>query len=171
MSFHVLNALLDGRKLVHDIELSFYARESCVWKIICFFDMSCHMTIHLFFQWLHIEIGWVIKGVNSESAKIKNTLIKELKTLSCPELSWRCTSMSNWNSASGLCSLYLFWCPSVWLPIIVPLQVPCRNPCCVQETLSWDLQKVEADAWFLQFYPVLDPAGHCCNVSLLRLRT
>ena len=41
--------------------------------------MSLHMTMYLFFQGLHIETVWVIQGINSESAKIRNTLIQELK--------------------------------------------------------------------------------------------
>ena len=39
-----------------------------------FLDMCCHMTVYLFFQWLHIKFGWVIEGIIIlESAKIQNT--------------------------------------------------------------------------------------------------
>ena len=56
-------------------------------KITYFEDMSCHMTMYFFFQWLHIKTGCVIERINAESAKMKNTLIKEFKTQLCPELS------------------------------------------------------------------------------------
>ena len=66
--------------------------------------------MYLFVQLLHIETGWVIKGINSESAKLQTP---EFKTQSHQELSRRCASMSNWYSASGwaLCSLLgiLWW--------------------------------------------------------------
>ena len=40
----------------------------------------------------------------------KNTLAKEFKSQLCPKISWRCLSISNWYSASGLCS---FVCPAI----------------------------------------------------------
>ena len=39
-------------------------------------NMSRHITIYLFIQWLLIKIAWVVEGVNSESAKKQNMLIK-----------------------------------------------------------------------------------------------
>ena len=41
--------------------------------------MSGHTTKYLFFQWLHIEIGWVVEWINLESAKIKFMLLKGSK--------------------------------------------------------------------------------------------
>ena len=40
-------------------------------QINCFKHFSCHKMMYLFVQLLHIETGWVIKGVNSESGKIQ----------------------------------------------------------------------------------------------------
>ena len=43
--------------------------------------MSCHMTKYLFFTWPQIEISCVVEGINSESAKVQNELIKVLKMI------------------------------------------------------------------------------------------
>ena len=45
--------------------------------------MSRYMAKYLFLQWLHRDIGWVVQQIDSESAKVHDVLIKELKTLSC----------------------------------------------------------------------------------------
>ena len=39
------------------------------------------MTKYLFFTWLQSEISCVVEGINSESAKVQNELIKVLKMI------------------------------------------------------------------------------------------
>ena len=65
ISLDALNALFDGGHWLK-MEVIFlnknwffiYLRESCVWQIIYYVNMSRHMTIYMFFQW----DGWVVKG-------------------------------------------------------------------------------------------------------------
>ena len=108
--FDVLNAFFDGSYMVNEIDFSMYVRKTSKRQIKWFEYISCHKIMYLFVQLLHIETGWVIKGINSESAKLQTP---EFKTQSHQELSRRCASMSNWYSASGwaLCSLLgiLWW--------------------------------------------------------------
>ena len=49
--------------------------------------MSRYMAKYLFLQWLHRDIGLVVQQIDSESAKVLDVPIKELKTLSCCDLS------------------------------------------------------------------------------------
>ena len=85
-----------------------------------FLDMCCHMTVYLFFQWLHIKFGWVIEGIIIRICQNIKYLPKAPRALSCPKLSRKCTSMSNWYrhnyhySAKGRWfSLFPLWRPSL----------------------------------------------------------
>ena len=115
-----------------------------IWQFICF-SSGCD----------HIEkICWVMGGINSESAKIQNTLIKELKTLSCPKLSGRCTLRPNWYSGSFLFSLFSLvsfgesYCENTNCSNGPTCSLCRKYPCCVQETFLADTCKIEADTWF-----------------------
>ena len=69
--FDALNALFDGSYLVNEIKFSIYVRKTSKWQIKCFEYTSCHNIMYLFVQLLHIETDWVIKGINSQSAKLQ----------------------------------------------------------------------------------------------------
>ena len=69
--FDVLNAFFDGSYMVNEIDFSMYVRKTSKRQIKCFEYISCHKIMYLFVQLLHIETGWVIKGINSESAKLQ----------------------------------------------------------------------------------------------------
>ena len=118
----------------------------CVWKFICFLHMTSYMTSqYLFFQMLHIKIGWLVKATHSESSQIQNMLIRELKTLSCWELSrrWPSTWMFYWYSlavpVAGI-HCFLLWCPLVSLPIVpAALNVHNISLLCSMDSFGWDL--------------------------------
>ena len=87
--------------------------------------------------------------------QIAKMLITDLKTLSYPEFPWRQTSISNWFSASGWCSLVLLWYPSVklWNSETTnctrsPTYSLCSKwyPCCAKETFLVEACKIEADS-------------------------
>ena len=71
-----------------------------------------------FFQWLQTLIGSVVEGTNSESARVQNALIKELKSLSSCKLSRRCKSKS-----TDIVPVAGFFVPSLH-PLVKPLIVP-----------------------------------------------
>ena len=146
----------------------------CVWKIMCSLDVSHHITMYLFFQGHHIYICWVVKGINSKSAKIQNNIVKELKTVSCSNLSQRHTAMSKWCSARLHCQWLVFfvpswlpkttnfalWCPLVKSPIVpVAPHVPCTINMIVvfQQHFSWDLARLR-----LTLVLVVLPAAEIC---------
>ena len=102
---------------------------------------------YLPFQQLDIEIGLVVKWINSESAKIQNVLIKELKT-SC-ELSWRFTSLCLWLVFFSLLKLFGETTNSAqWRPLAKTLIVPAAlhvpsaadSLLCSRDIFGWDLQ-------------------------------
>ena len=143
--------------------LFFCVWENHLWKIICFLDMSRHLIMYLSLQWHHIDIYWVVEGINSESAKIQNTLIKdsdkELKlydAVNFLEGAHQC--QTDFFSVAGvLCSLLAFFGETTynapWRPSVKasgPTSSLCRRyPCCAQETFLDETCKVEADACFL----------------------
>ena len=109
------------------VKLYHYVRELCAWKIICFLDLTNHITIFSVAprQDCVVEATWRDQLRICQNIKCA---IKELKTLSWPKLSQRCTSMPNWFSTLGWCYLFPFWLPLV-KPLTVPLcQLPYMSP-------------------------------------------
>ena len=130
----------------------------------CFEYIGCHEK--MFFLYSCSTLNWL--SYQRDKLRISqntNTWIKQFKTQSCQELSRRCTSMSNWYSASGwaLCSLLgiLWW--NNWKrqwPCMFPVPVSCAINAFIvpkRHFLLW-LCKIQADAWFSYFFPVLECA-------------
>ena len=97
ISFDACNAVFHWSHLVNNNDFLYQ-------KIICSFYRSSHMTKYLFSSSSTvsttstlrlIQFVWVVEGINFESAKVQNALVKELKSLLCPKLSQRCTCQTD----------------------------------------------------------------------------
>ena len=124
------------------------------WNIMFCLDTSHHMTKYLFFQWLdclHIEIGsiWLshwryqLRICQSANFTAKHSDHNEPKSLTCCQLSWRSTSISNWYSAIvQVAGVLCAWHP-LEKPLIVPaaLHIPCAISLCslIRFLVCWDL--------------------------------
>ena len=84
------------------------------WKLICSLGISSHEKVFIYLlspHWDQIKLVELLKvslRICQSTICQSSVLIKELKSLSCCKLSGRCqcTSMSNWYSGSGWCSLF-----------------------------------------------------------------
>ena len=137
------------------------------WKYHVFLGYKLSYDKVLIFQWHHIEIGWVVERINSESVKVQNVLIEKLKNLSCflESAHWHQCQSDIVSVAGVLCSLLASlgettnlvqsasWSPQVKpMMVLEALPVPYAINSCFysRDIIGWDLQ-----AWGWSWHLVL----------------